>query len=74
MKTFKPYTPNQIYLLPPNMADWLPAGHMAPFISDVVDHLDLKLIYASYAEGGDRGHEVREGQARRRVAGGTETA
>lgn len=37
------------------MADWLPAGHLAPFISDVVDHLDLKLIYASYAGGGDRG-------------------
>ena len=55
MKTFKPYTPNQIYLLPPNMNDGLPEGHMAPFISDVVDHLDLELIYASYAEGGDRG-------------------
>jgi len=55
MKTFKPYTPNQIYLLPPNMNDWLPEGHLAPFIADVVDQLDMKLIYASYAEGGDRG-------------------
>ena len=55
MRTFKPYTPNQTYLLPPNMSDWLPAGHLALFISDVVDQLDLKLIYASYEEGGDRG-------------------
>lgn len=55
MRTFKPYTPNQTYLLPPNMSDWLPAGHLALFISDIVDQLDLKLIYASYEEGGDRG-------------------
>lgn len=55
MKTFKAYTPNQAYLLPPNMSDWLPAGHLALFISDVVDQLDLKLIYASYEERGERG-------------------
>jgi len=55
MKTFKAYTPNQTYLLPPDMVDWLPAGHLALFISDVVDQLDLKLIYASYEDGGDRG-------------------
>lgn len=55
MRTFKPYTPNQTYLLPPNMLDWLPSGHLALFISDVVDQLDLKLIYSSYEEGGERG-------------------
>lgn len=55
MRTFKAYTPEQIYLLPPNMADWLPAGHLAQFISDVVDQLDLTLIYEDYERGGDRG-------------------
>lgn len=55
MKTFKPYSPEQIYLLPPNMAEWLPEGHLASFISDVVDQLDLREIYASYENGDDRG-------------------
>jgi hypothetical protein len=37
MKTFKPYTPNQLLFLPPALQDWLPEGHLALFISDVVD-------------------------------------
>ncbi len=37
MKTFKPYTPDQLLLLPPALQDWLPEGHLALFISDVVD-------------------------------------
>jgi transposase len=48
MKTFKPYHPNQSYLLPPDMKDWLPEGHLALFVSDVVDQMDLGLICASY--------------------------
>lgn len=55
MKTFKPYSPNQVYLLPPNMNDWLPEGHLAWFINDVVDHLNLQSLYAVYEQGGDRG-------------------
>ena len=42
MKTFKPYTPDQLLLLPPALQEWLPEGHLALFVSDVVDHgLDL---------------------------------
>ena len=48
MKTFKPYDPNQSYLLPPDMKDWLPEGHLALFVSDVVDQLDLGPILDSY--------------------------
>ena len=55
MKTFKPYAPNQSYLLPPSMANWLSEGHLALFISDVVDHLDLKTIFDDYEKGGERG-------------------
>lgn len=33
--------PNQGYLLPPSMKDWLPEGHLAWFISDTVDQLDI---------------------------------
>jgi transposase len=56
MKTFKPYTPEQLLLLPPALQDWLPEGHLALFLSDVVDHaLDLSPILATYDTGDGRG-------------------
>lgn len=48
MKTFRPYAPRQSYLLPPSPQDWLPEGHLAYFLSDVVVQLDLSRIYAYY--------------------------
>ena len=54
-KTFRPYKPDQIILMPASMQDWLPADHMAYFISDVVDHLDLSAIMERYA-GEERGY------------------
>ena len=45
---FKPYEPNQMLLLPPSLADWLPDDHLAYFVSDVVDQLDLSEIEKSY--------------------------
>ena len=51
MRTFKPYNPDQLYLLPPAIRDWLPEGHLALFISDVVDTLDLELIFDVYEQG-----------------------
>jgi len=54
-KPFRPYTMHQPLLLPPSLRDWLPDGHLALFIDDVVEHaLDLTAIYASY-EGDGRG-------------------
>ena len=56
MKTFKPYTPDQLLLLPPALQDWLPEDHLALFLSDVVDHaLDLTPILAAYETGDGRG-------------------
>jgi len=56
MKTFKPYTPEQLLLLPPALQEWLPEGHLAWFLSDLVDAaLDLTPIYAAYATGDGRG-------------------
>ena len=49
-KTFRPYEPDQIYLMPASLQDWLPKGHLAYFISDVVDHLDLSAIMDRYQE------------------------
>lgn len=55
MKTFKPYNPEQKFLLAPDMREWLPEGHLALFVSDVVDELDLSAIYRSYESRDDRG-------------------
>jgi transposase len=49
-KTFRPYEPDQLLLLPPNLREWLPADHLVYFLSDVVESLDLSTIQASYAE------------------------
>ena len=49
-----PYAPGQSLLLPPALEDWLPDGHLAYFISDTVDALDLSAFHARYAKGGPR--------------------
>lgn len=51
-KTFRAFDPGQDLLLPPSLDEWLPAGHLARFIADLVDeHLDLSRIHAAYTEG-----------------------
>lgn len=49
---FRPYEPDQQYLLPPSLRDWLPDGHLAYFISDTVDELDLGEFLARYRRAG----------------------
>jgi len=48
-KTFRPYEPDQIILMPASMREWLPSDHLSYFISDVVDHLDLSAMMERYA-------------------------
>lgn len=47
-KTYLPYEPNQILLMPPSIKEWLPEGHLAYFVGDIVDGLDLTMIYTLY--------------------------
>lgn len=54
-KTFRPYEPDQMFLMPISMRDWLPADHLAYFISDVVDEMDLSAILKRYKDE-DRGY------------------
>lgn len=49
-KVFRPYDPDQPFLMPVSMREWLPAGHLAYFISDVADHLDLSAVMNHYEE------------------------
>lgn len=42
----------QRFLLPPDMADWLPEDHLAWFVIEVVDQVDLGRFRRSYREDG----------------------
>jgi transposase len=53
-KTFRPYEPDQMLLLPPSLADWVPEDHLARFVRDVVDQLDLRAVEGTYTE--ERGY------------------
>jgi transposase len=53
-KTFRPYEPDQLLLLPPSLADWVPEDHLARFVGDVVATLDLRAIEETYTE--ERGY------------------
>lgn len=54
MKThYRRYTPNQALLLPPSLQDWLPEGHLAYFISETVDQLNLKNFVERYSKRGE---------------------
>lgn len=46
-RTFRPYEPDDLWLLPRSPRDWLPEGHLAEVVSDVVDELDLQAILAT---------------------------
>jgi transposase len=49
---FAPYEPNQQFLLPPSLRDWLPEDHLCYFISDTVDQLDISAISKKYRVSG----------------------
>jgi transposase len=49
-KSYRPYYPDEDLLLPPSLREWLPENHLAYFVSDVVDHLDLSAMDAVYGE------------------------
>ena len=55
-KTFRRYEPDQFLLLPPDLREWLPEGHLALFVSDVVEAIDLSGILGEYEKGDGRGY------------------
>jgi len=53
-KRFRPWNPKQKWLLPPEITEFIPEGHPAHFVRDlVVEQLDLSAILGGYEE--DRG-------------------
>jgi transposase len=49
-KTFRPYAPDQLLLLPPSLREWLPEDHPVYFVNDLVETLDLAPILSGYEE------------------------
>lgn len=58
-KQFKGTNRDQGFLLPPNINDWLPQKHMARYIVDIVEQLDMSTIYNEYSTQGNRGYDPR---------------
>ena len=52
--SFLPYEPNQDFLLPPSPSEWLPENHLAYFVSEMIDRLDLQIFYCRYEGDGRR--------------------
>jgi len=49
-QVFYPYEPDQTLLFPPSLREWVPEGHLAHFVADTVDALDLKALYERYEQ------------------------
>lgn len=54
-KRFRVCGLDQPFLLPPSLQDWLPESHLARFVAEVTDELDLSAIYAEYERSDGRG-------------------
>ena len=45
MSNFRPIDRHTLYLLPPSVEDWLPERHLARFVVEIVQGLDLSATY-----------------------------
>ena len=54
---FRRCTLDQPLLMPPSLQDWLPEEHLARFVADVTEQLDLSPIYATYTRKDGRGQQ-----------------
>ena len=51
-KTYRPWNPDQGWLLPPSPRDWLEEGDLVYFLLDTVNELDISSITAKYEQEG----------------------
>jgi hypothetical protein len=49
-KTYRLWNPNQQWLLPPSVHDWLPENDLVYFMLDTVNELDISAITAKYEQ------------------------
>jgi transposase len=56
MSRFKQYDRHQPYLLPPSVDEWLPEDHLARYIVEVIDQLDLSKLTDRYSRSGSEAY------------------
>ena len=56
---FKVYTPNQAYLFPPSVEDFIPEAHPVRIVNQVIDKIDLDPLIESYRGGGTSSYHPR---------------
>lgn len=49
-KTYRPFEPDQMFLLPPSLVEWLPKDHLVFFVRDVLEKIDLSPITSVYEQ------------------------
>ena len=53
---FKQCDRETVYLFPPSVQDWLPEGHLARFVVEIVEQCNLERLKASYAGRGSEAY------------------
>jgi len=59
MSNFRPIDRHTAYLLPPSVEDWLPEEHLARFVVEIVDQLDVSAMSRAYRGSGSAGYHPR---------------
>src|SRR6476469_4711366 len=53
MSNFRPITRDMDFLMPPSVDEWLPQRHLARFVVEVIEGLDLRAMTGSYRGSGE---------------------
>src|SRR6266568_2200498 len=59
MSNFRMFDRQTGFLLPPSVDDWLPEKHLARFVGEVIDGLDLRAMIGAYRGSGSAAHHPR---------------
>ena len=59
MNNFRPIDRQTRYLLPPSVEDWLPERHLARFVVEIIDQLDLSAMSGAYRGSGSASYHPR---------------
>ena len=59
MFNFRPINRDMVFLMPPSVDDWLPQRHLARFVAEVIEGLDLRAMTGSYRGSGEASYHPR---------------
>ena len=59
MSNFRPITRDMDFLMPPSVDEWLPQRHLARFVVEVIEGLDLRAMTGSYRGSGEASYHPR---------------